>query len=73
MTTALLLVLPVIGMVTLGVAAKFTIRSKAMELESISAVWPTVLEALPSVEHDHHEHQLPERELHEPVAVSRAA
>jgi hypothetical protein len=68
MTTALLLVLPVIGMVTLGVAAKFAIRSRAVELESISSVWPTVLEALPPVEREHHE-----REHREPVAVSRAA
>jgi hypothetical protein len=67
MTTALLLVLPVIGMVTLGVAAKFAIRSKAMKLASISSVWPTVLEALPSVEQEHHELR------NEPVAVTRAA
>jgi hypothetical protein len=63
MTTALLLVLPVIGMVSLGVSAKFAIRSKAMQLESISSVWPTVLEALPPVERGHHE----------PVPVSHAA
>jgi hypothetical protein len=63
MTTALLLVLPVIGMVALGVTAKFAIRSKAMQFESISSVWPTVLEALPPLE----------REPDEPVAVSHAA
>ena len=63
MTTALLLVLPVTGMVALGVAAKYAIRSKAMELASIRSVWPTVLEALPPVEHEHHE----------PLETSRAA
>jgi hypothetical protein len=63
MTTALLLVLPVIGMVALGVTAKFAIRSKAVQLESISSVWPTVLEALPPLE----------REPDEPVAVGNAA
>jgi hypothetical protein len=64
MTTALLLVLPVIGMVALGVAAMFAVRSNAVEFESISAVWPTVLEALPPVEHDYHR---------ETAAISQAA
>jgi hypothetical protein len=64
MTTALWLVLPVIGMVALGVAAMFAVRSNAVEFESINAVWPTVLEALPPVEHDYH---------HETAAISQAA
>lgn len=63
MTTALLLVVPVIGMVIFGVIAKFAIRSRAMKLESISCVWPTVLEALPPVEREHPE----------PRAISHAA
>ena len=51
-------------MVTLGVIAKFAIRNKAMESESISSVWPIVLEALPPMELEHHR---------DPVAVGRAA
>jgi hypothetical protein len=50
-------------MIALGFTAKFAIRGKAVQLESISAVWPTVLEALPPVE----------REPDEPLTVGNAA
>lgn len=53
MTTALLLILPVIATLILGVIAKFAIGSEVVDLEPISTVWPTVTEALPSAEPEH--------------------
>jgi hypothetical protein len=50
MTTALLLILPAIGTVLFGAIANALIGSKIPEVEAISAVWPTVIEALPPVE-----------------------
>jgi hypothetical protein len=52
-TTALLLILPVIATLILGVIAKIAIGSEVVDLEPISTVWPTVTEALPPAEHEH--------------------
>ncbi len=53
MTTALLLIVPIIATLILGVIAKIVIGSEVPDLETITSVWPTVIEALPPVELEH--------------------
>ena len=50
MTTALLLIGPIIATLILGVIARIVIGSEVLDLETITSVWPTVIEALPPVE-----------------------
>lgn len=53
MTTALLLIVPAIATLILGVIAKIVIGSEVPDLETITSVWPTVIEALPPAELEH--------------------
>jgi hypothetical protein len=63
MTTALLLMIPVLATLILGVIARIVIGSEVPDLAPISSVWPTVIEALPPVELEHRD----------PVHVDQAA
>ncbi len=63
MTTALILTLPVAGMVILGVVAKIVIRRQVPEWELGTSVRPVAVEALAPVELEHLD----------PAAVSKAA
>jgi hypothetical protein len=47
MTTALLLIIPMVLTLILGITARIVIGGAIPDLEPISAVWPTVVEALP--------------------------
>jgi hypothetical protein len=53
MTTTLLLIVPIIATLMLGVIARIVIGSEVPDLETITSVWPTVIEALPPVELEH--------------------
>jgi hypothetical protein len=47
MTTALLLIIPGVFTLILGITARIVIGGGVPDLEAISTVWPTVVEALP--------------------------
>jgi hypothetical protein len=55
MTTALLLIIPAFITLILGVTARIVIGGEIQDLELISAVWPTVVAALPPAELEHHD------------------
>jgi hypothetical protein len=55
MTTELLLIIPAFITLILGVTARIVIGGEIPVLEPISAVWPTVVEALPPAELEHHD------------------
>jgi hypothetical protein len=55
MTTALLLIIPAFITLILGVTGRIVIGGEIQDLEPISAVWPTVVEALPPAEPEHHD------------------
>jgi hypothetical protein len=55
MTTALLLIIPAVLTLILGITARSVIGGEVPDLEPISSVWPTVVEALPPADIERHD------------------
>jgi hypothetical protein len=55
MTTALLLIIPVVFTLILGITARIMIGGRIPDLEAVSTVWPTVVEALPPADIERHD------------------